>query len=136
MNLLTGNPHAVFPRKTRSPRLSRHHHHCRAWRRSFAPIEVKNAGIEIHCVAFVQRNVRAIDIDDEFSLYDVDEFRALVLMRDGMPMRYFPIGAKADTHVPLRVVEDLEDGTKVELYLAAPDGLTGTVVVDLGLVEV
>ncbi|HKS46416.1 MAG TPA: molybdopterin oxidoreductase [Amycolatopsis sp.] len=65
-----------------------------------------------------------------------DELVALVLMRDGMPMRYFPIGAKADTHVPLRVVEDLEDGTKVELYLAAPDGLTGTVVVDLGLVEV
>jgi hypothetical protein len=65
-----------------------------------------------------------------------DELVTVVLMRDGLPMRYFPIGAKADTHVPLRVVEDLEDGTTVELYLAAPDGLTGTVVVDLGLVEV
>ena len=26
----------------------------------------------------------------------------LVLMRDGQPMRYFPIGAKADVHVPVR----------------------------------
>ena len=53
-------------------------------------------------------------------------------MRDGVPMRYFPIGAKADVHVPLRVVEDLEGGTAVELYLAAPEGLTGSVVVDVG----
>jgi assimilatory nitrate reductase catalytic subunit len=51
-------------------------------------------------------------------------------------MRYFPIGARAGTHVALRVVENLEDETTVELHLAAPEGLTGTVVVDLGLVEV
>ena len=65
-----------------------------------------------------------------------DELIALVLMRDGVPMRYFPIGAKSDVHVPLRVVEDLEGGTVVELHLAAPDGLTGSVIVDIGLVEV
>jgi hypothetical protein len=59
-----------------------------------------------------------------------------VLARDGVPMRYFPVGAKDGTHVPLRVVEDLTGGTVVELLLAAPDGLQGTVVVDLGLVEV
>jgi assimilatory nitrate reductase catalytic subunit len=34
------------------------------------------------------------------------------------------------------VVEDLDSGTTVELHLAAPDGVSGTVVVDLGLVEV
>jgi hypothetical protein len=51
-------------------------------------------------------------------------------------MRYFPIGAKSDVHVSLRVVEDLPTGTNVELWLAAPAGLTGTVIVDLGLVEV
>ena len=45
-------------------------------------------------------------------------------MRDGVPMRYFPIGAKADVHVPLRVVEDLEGGTVIELQLAAPLGLS------------
>ena len=60
----------------------------------------------------------------------------MVLMRDGVPMRYFPVGAKSDVHVPLRVVEDLEAGSVVELHLAAPDGLIGSVVVDLGLVEV
>ena len=65
-----------------------------------------------------------------------DEMITVVLMRDGVPMRYFPIGAKSDVHVPLRVVEDLEGGTAVELYLAAPEGLAGTVVVDVGLVEV
>jgi assimilatory nitrate reductase catalytic subunit len=65
-----------------------------------------------------------------------DELVALVLMRDGVPMRYFPMGAKADVHVPLRVVEDLEGGTAIELYIAAPEGLTGTVIVDVGLVEV
>jgi assimilatory nitrate reductase catalytic subunit len=65
-----------------------------------------------------------------------DELVALVLMRDGVPMRYFPMGAKSDVHVPLRVVEDLEGGTAIELYIAAPEGLTGSVIVDVGLVEV
>ena len=59
----------------------------------------------------------------------------LLLVRDGQPMRYFPIGARADVHVPLRVVEDLDSGTTVELHVAAPDGVAGSVVVDLGLVE-
>jgi assimilatory nitrate reductase catalytic subunit len=36
----------------------------------------------------------------------------------------------------LAVVEDIDDGSVLELHLAAPEGLTGTVVVDLGLVEV
>jgi assimilatory nitrate reductase catalytic subunit len=65
-----------------------------------------------------------------------DELVTLVLMRDGVPMRYFPMGAKSDVHVPLRVVEDLEGGTAIELYIAAPEGLTGSVVIDVGLVEV
>ncbi len=64
-----------------------------------------------------------------------DELIIVVLLRDGVPMRYFPIGAKGDVHVPLRVVEDIEGGSVVELALVAPLGLTGTVVVDLGLVE-
>jgi hypothetical protein len=65
-----------------------------------------------------------------------DELICVVLMRDGRPMRYFPIGAKGDVHVALRVVEDLDPGTAIELQLAAPTGVTGLVVVDLGLVEV
>ncbi|GIG30767.1 molybdopterin oxidoreductase [Cellulomonas marina] len=65
-----------------------------------------------------------------------DELACVVLLRDGEPMRYFPVGAKADTHVPLRVVENLEAGTVVELQVSAPDGASGVLVVDLGLVEV
>jgi assimilatory nitrate reductase catalytic subunit len=60
----------------------------------------------------------------------------VLLVRDGVPMRWFPIGAKSDTHVPLRVVEDLPGGSVVELHAAAPEGVLGEIVVDLGLVEV
>lgn len=64
------------------------------------------------------------------------ELISVLLVRDGDPMRYFPIGAKAAIHVSLRVVEDLLADTVLELFIAAPDGLAGTVVVDLGLMEV
>jgi hypothetical protein len=37
--------------------------------------------------------------------------------------------------VALRVVEDLLADTVLEVFVAAPEGLTGTVIVDLGLVE-
>ena len=63
------------------------------------------------------------------------ELVAVSLVRDGTPMRYFPIGAKGDVHVPLRVVEDIDGGSVIELHLVAPTGLQGTVVVDLGTVE-
>ena len=65
-----------------------------------------------------------------------DELVCVLLVRDGVPMRWFPIGAKSDVHVPLRVVEDLLADTRIELHVSAPDGLLGSVVVDLGLVEV
>jgi assimilatory nitrate reductase catalytic subunit len=63
------------------------------------------------------------------------ELIIIVLMRDGVPMRYFPIGAKGDVHVPLRVVEDIEGGSMIELQLLAGVGVNGSVVVDLGMVE-
>jgi hypothetical protein len=59
----------------------------------------------------------------------------LVLTRDGQPMRYFPVGAKAGVYLPLRIIEDLDGGTTLELQLAAPEGVAGTVVVDLGITE-
>jgi hypothetical protein len=65
-----------------------------------------------------------------------DEMVSVVLFRNGKPMRYFPIAAKGATHVALRVVEDLLADTLLELFVAAPDGCAGTMVVDLGLVEV
>jgi assimilatory nitrate reductase catalytic subunit len=63
------------------------------------------------------------------------ELITVVLLRDGVPMRYFPIGAKSDVHVPLRVVEDIEGGSVIELQLVAEVGVRGSVVVDLGMVE-
>jgi hypothetical protein len=65
-----------------------------------------------------------------------DEMITVVLMRDGAPMRYFPIAAKGATHVSLRVVEDLLADTVLELYIAAPADVSGTVLVDLGMVEI
>src|SRR3954451_13846621 len=48
------------------------------------------------------------------------ELITLIITRDGEPLRYFPVGAKPDTHVALRAVEDLLADTRVELLLAAP----------------
>jgi hypothetical protein len=65
-----------------------------------------------------------------------DEMVSVILVRDGNPMRYFPIAAKGATHVALRVVEDLLADTVLEVFIAAPEGVSGTVIVDLGLVEI
>ena len=60
----------------------------------------------------------------------------LVLRQNERPMRYFPIGAKAATHVPLAIVEDILPEATVDVTLAAPEGVRGTVMLDIGLVEV
>ena len=50
-----------------------------------------------------------------------DELVTVVLVRDGEPMRYFPIGAKGDTvHVALRWSRTSLDDTVLELHIAAP----------------
>jgi len=58
-----------------------------------------------------------------------------VMMRDGEPMRYFPIGAESSTHIALRVVEDLLANTRLEVFVAAREG-AGEIVLDIGLVEI
>jgi hypothetical protein len=60
----------------------------------------------------------------------------LVLMRDGVPMRYFPVTAKGVDHIPLAVVEDIFPDTKLEVFFAAPSGAQGTLVIDIGLLEI
>jgi hypothetical protein len=60
----------------------------------------------------------------------------LVLMRDGQPMRYFPIAAKGAEHVPLAVVEDIFPETRLEVFFAAPSGAQGTLVIDIGMPEI
>jgi hypothetical protein len=53
-----------------------------------------------------------------------------------LAMRYPAVGASAGTHLPLAVVEDLTPETKLEVFLGAPAGATGYVVIDIGLVEI
>ncbi len=65
-----------------------------------------------------------------------DAMVAVFLMRDGKPMRTFPIGAKGAVHVPLAVVEDLMPDSTVTLTVAAPAGAEGTIVLDVGLIEI
>ena len=64
------------------------------------------------------------------------ELICLTLMRDGKVMRLFPIGAKSGEHIPLAVVEDLEPTTKLEVYVAAPEGVSGYVVLDIAALEI
>ena len=65
-----------------------------------------------------------------------DELVSLIILRDGKPMRYFPLGAKADTHVSLAVVEDLLAETRLDVQVAAPADVQGFLVVDIGIVEI
>lgn len=60
----------------------------------------------------------------------------LSVMRNGAPMRHFPVGAKTGTHVPLAVVEDLAPDTRLEVFIAAPTETAGMVVLDIGLIEI
>ncbi len=64
-----------------------------------------------------------------------DEMITIALMHGGKPVRYFPIAAQGGTHVPLRLVEDFLEGAEISLALAAPTSASGTVVIDLGVVE-
>ena len=65
-----------------------------------------------------------------------DAMVAVMLMKDGVSMRTFPMGAKGATHIPLVVVEDLHPDTKLEVFVAAPAGVSGQVVLDIGLMEI
>ena len=64
------------------------------------------------------------------------ELAYVALMQDGKPIRTFPIGAKAGIHVPLAVVEDLQPDTRIEVYFGAAPGVSGTLVLDIGLIEI
>lgn len=65
-----------------------------------------------------------------------DDLIYLALSANGTPIRYFPVGPKADFHVSLAIVEVHAAGTRLDVCLAAPRGLSGTVIVDVGVVEV
>lgn len=60
----------------------------------------------------------------------------LTLSADGRAVRCFPIGACTDIPIPLVVVEFYPAGICFNACLAAPRGVSGTVVLDIGLVKV
>jgi len=60
----------------------------------------------------------------------------VVLTRGSKPMRYFPVGAKGAIHIPLAVVEDIGPRTKVEVLIAAPEGMKASVLLDIGFMEI
>ena len=64
------------------------------------------------------------------------ELICLTLVIEGKPARHLPVGAKAGMNVPLTIVEDLEPDTKVEVHLSAPEGASGEIIVDIGLLEI
>jgi hypothetical protein len=56
------------------------------------------------------------------------------VMRDGKLMRYFPVAPNSAIHVSLAIVEELPEGTRIDI-LAAGEG-TGTLILDVGYLEV
>ena len=59
----------------------------------------------------------------------------LILLKDEKTMRLFPLGMKSAMHFPLAIQEYLPAGSQLELKVAAPPGLVGSVFVDLGFME-
>ncbi len=59
----------------------------------------------------------------------------VALKQSGRVIRLFPIGAKGAVHVPLAIVEDIDPESELELCVGAPEGLSGSLVLDLGFVE-
>ena len=64
------------------------------------------------------------------------EMIAVHLVRGGKPFRSFPLGAKASIHVSLAVVEDLQPDSTLDVLVAAPAGVSGEVVLDIGFMEI
>jgi len=60
----------------------------------------------------------------------------LLVSLNGRPCRYFPVGARAGLHIPLAIVEDLPPEGRLEVTVGAPEGLRGSVMLDMGLVEI
>lgn len=64
-----------------------------------------------------------------------DDTINLILERNGETMRFFPLGMKSAMHFPLAIQEFLEPGSALELKIAAPLNLHGSLFVDLGFIE-
>ena len=64
------------------------------------------------------------------------QFLYVILRCNGKPMRMFPCGGNSGIHIPLAVIDDVLPDSILELVIAAPEGLSGKVMLDFGLVEI
>jgi hypothetical protein len=64
------------------------------------------------------------------------EMLYIALNRGQRSIRLFPVGAKGAIHVPLSIVEDIEPESELELCVGAPEGLDGTLLIDMGILEI
>jgi len=65
-----------------------------------------------------------------------DDLIYLTLIVNDKAIRYFPIGPKAHIHIPLVIVEPHLAGEVIDIGLGAPRGISGSVVVDVGVFEI
>ena len=65
-----------------------------------------------------------------------DDLIYLTLIVDDKAVRYFPIGPKAHIHIPLVIVDPHPAGSVIDIGLGAPRGISGSVVVDVGVFEI
>jgi hypothetical protein len=59
----------------------------------------------------------------------------LTLTSNGTPIRHFPVGPQGALHIPMVIQELHPAGTKLSFLLAAARGVSGTVIVDVGIKE-
>lgn len=59
----------------------------------------------------------------------------LILYCNDEVMRMFPLGMKSAMHFPLAIQEHITAGSELSLKVAAQEGLSGSVFVDLGFLE-
>ena len=65
-----------------------------------------------------------------------DDLLYFTLTANEIPIRYFPIGPKSDIHIPLVITEIHAAGTRLEVGIAAQRGVSGALIVDVGIVEI
>jgi hypothetical protein len=58
----------------------------------------------------------------------------ITLLQNGKVMRYVPVAARSAMHVPLAIVDELRPGT--EIAIAAAAEASGTLILDIGILEV
>ncbi len=65
-----------------------------------------------------------------------DDLIYLAISANGSPVHYYPLGPRSDIDIAPSIGETHSAGTRLDICFAAPRGLAGSVIVDVGLVEI